>query len=413
VERKDMGNDILYIDNYQPRQSLSNIKIDGKHVRSNKQLQQVLQIELEDLLMHLFPQTQAIMIGPMKFGFSGAGVVVAQPIYEQGAGSKVVVKFGDVHQIESEHANYINYVKRFIGGKYSTVILDKFYMNKLGGVVYNFLGGTIDYMQDFSDFYNETDISQIKQALDYLFRSACGLWYASATPLQPLKLTELYQQQFPHSLKQLENIVSKYLPSVLRQKTLAFSSLESTSAPNFTNPLHALKNAQPFICLSYLTITHGDLNKRNIFLDSNGRTYLIDFGRTGVNHILRDVAMLDTVIRFQLLAGHEATLAERLQMEECLCSINRFSEIEQLANGFSTMNPALAKAFATIVHLRTLAGWMVDRKPEDDMRDFYIALLYNTLNTSRFSSLEVEQREHALLSASLIVDHLGIGNNER
>jgi hypothetical protein len=100
-------------------------------------------------------------------------------------------------------------------------------------------------------------------------------------------------------------------------------------------------------------------------------------------------------------------------MEEALCSTNRFSEVEQLINGFSTTNPALLKAFETVVHLRTLAQWMVEKKPDDDMREYFVSLLYNTLDTLSFSSPYVEQYEHALLSASLLVDRLGIGFNKR
>jgi len=37
-------------------------------------------------------------------------------------------------------------------------------------------------------------------------------------------------------------------------------------------------------------------------------------------------------------------------------------------------------------------------------------LLYSALNTLRFSSLQQIQLEHALLSASLLVDKLGLDN---
>jgi hypothetical protein len=270
-------------------------------------------------------------------------------------------------------------------------------------------------MQDFDDFYYRANIDQIKQALDHLFLRACRLWYASTTALQPLNLTELYKKQSTtsYSLKKLGSVVSKHLPTALNQKTLTFSSLEGLPTPDFTNPLYFLKNAQPFVCSSYMTTTHGDLNKRNIFVDRNGYPYLIDFGRTGPGHILQDVAMLDCVIRFQLLSAEDVTLDECLKMEEALCSTSRFSEVGQLMNKFSTKNPALTKAFETVVHLRTLAQWMVDKKPDDDMCEYFVSLLYNTLDNLGFPSSYVEQYEYALLSASLLVDRLGIGYNKR
>jgi Ternary complex associated domain 9 len=410
---KDMESQILYND-YQPDRAFLIVKIDGKSIKGNKMLLRDLLAEWQDLLLHLFPESQTIMVEHMVPGYSGAGIVTVRPFFEHGAGQKVVVKFGDVHQMKLEHANYLKYVKPFIGGQYSTVILDSCYMDKLGGITYNFLGTNIEDMKDFGTFYSSANIAQIKQALDQLFRHACRLWYASTTALQPLNLTELYKKHSAsnYSLRKLESVVSKYLPTTLSQKTLTFSSLENSSTSTFTNPLYALKNAQPFVCWSYMTITHGDLNKRNIFVDRNGCPYLIDFGRTGLGHILQDVAMLDCVIRLQLLTTEDVTLDEFLRMEEALCSTNRFSEVEQLINGFSTMNPALLKAFETVVHLRTLAQWMVEKKPDDDMREYFVSLLYNTLDTLGFSSPYVEQYEHALLSASLLVDRLGIGSNK-
>src|SRR5207253_8261049 len=113
-------------------------------------------------------------------------------------------------------------------------------------------------------------------------------------------------------------------------------------------------------------------------------------------------------VRFQLLAPEEATLEERLQMEEALYSIERFSQVDRLAAYFSTENPTLAKAYSTVVHLRTLARKMVAQNTGDDISEYYIALFYNALNTLRFYSLPAGQREHALLCASLLADRLGL-----
>jgi hypothetical protein len=407
-----MDSKILY-SNYQPERALAHIKINGKSIKGDKMLQRELLVEWESLLLNLFPLSPKILVEPMVPGYSGASVVTVRPFFVQGPGQKVVVKFGDVDQMKLEHTNYSNYVKPFIAGQYSTVILESCYLEKLGGIVYTFLGTNVDDMRDFGDFYYRANIAQIKQALDHLFLRACRLWYASTTALQPLDLTELYKKQSStsYSLKKLGAVVSKQLPTVLNQKTLSFSSLEGSSTADFTNPLYVLKNARPFVYSSYMTTTHGDLNKRNIFVDRNGYPYLIDFGRTGSGHILQDVAMLDCVIRFQLLSAEDVTLDECLRMEEALCSTSRFSEVGQLIHGFSTTNPALMKAFETVVHLRTLAQWMVDKKPEDDMCEYFVALLYNTLDTLGFSSSYVEQHEYALLSASLLVDRLGIGYN--
>jgi len=335
--------DILY-NNLQPDLALLSVKIDGKCVSKDKALHKELISEWPNLLQCLFPGAQGIVVEPMKPGFSGAGVIGVRPFFELGEGQKVVVKFGDIHDIKQEHANYTSYVQPFIGGEHSTVIFDKCYLSKLGGIVYNFLGTENDSLQNFGDFYRYTDIFGIRRALDDLFRHACRLWYANTTALRPLNLTELYQNPFHYNMEDLKDIVSRYRSKVQYQKQLNFSTLGCTSTGSFTNPLYALKDAQPFVYSSYRAVTHGDLNKNNIFVDKSGYTYLIDFGRTGFNHILRDIAMLDCVIRFQLLSTEDATFDERLEMEGALCSISRFSEVDHLKKGFSTSNVALLKA---------------------------------------------------------------------
>ncbi len=60
---------------------------------------------------------------------------------------------------------------------------------------------------------------------------------------------------------------------------------------------------------TYLCITHGDFNQRNLLVDSNDHVWMLDFQETGEGHILRDLAMLDSVIRFQLLSAKEAKLS--------------------------------------------------------------------------------------------------------
>jgi hypothetical protein len=153
--------------------------------------------------------------------------------------------------------------------------------------------------------------------------------------------------------------------------------------------------------------THGDFNEHNILVDSTGQTWLIDFLRTGRGHVLRDVAQLDSVVRLYLLGPEDASLQERLAMEKALCSIERFSQVEQLQSSFSTDNPAMAKTFATVVHLRTIARKLVAQNPRDEINEYYIALLYYSLNAIRFmDALSTVQREHALLSASLLANRL-------
>ena len=403
--------DVLWQQVNGPQQVVLNLEVDGIRLKRNPILQSQVALELDDLLCRLFHQAKSVLVRPLSLGQSSTGVLWVQPFYTTGGGRAVVVKFGDFHKIEEEYANFKEYVQPFIGGGRNSTVLDVRRTPHLGGITYSLLGADDDHLEDFGSFYRQADVSQIKVVLDQLFLGTCRAWYANAGQLHPYNLTADYQEMLGFTLEKLEHALSELLQKSVLQKSvqgkqkLFFKSLNSELA--FTNPVLAMAGP-PLMRPTYISITHGDFNQHNLLVDTTGHTWLIDFQATGRGHILRDVAQLDSEIRFILLAPEEATLEERLQMEEVLYSIERFSQVAQLVNNFPTENQALAKTYATIVHLRTLAHKLVAQNPSDDISEYYIALFYNAVNTLRFYSLPSRPREHALLCASLLADRLGL-----
>ncbi|HJT55715.1 MAG TPA: phosphotransferase [Ktedonobacteraceae bacterium] len=383
-----------------------NLEVGGKRIQHSDDRQGLIAAELDDLLCRLFFRAESILVSPLTPGFSGAGVLRVQPFFTAGGGGhEVIVKFGDSSRIEQEHSHFKEYVQPFLGGGRTTTIVDVRYTFRLGGIIYSLVGAAHDPVVDFADFYRSRDISQIIKALDGLFRHTCGNWYASRGNLRLLNLSAEYEQWSHFSIERLEQVIAEQLKSVEGKQALHFKNLKSDR--DFTNPLHAIAR-QTLVRPTYSCTTHGDCNVHNLLVDTTGHIWLIDFQGTGQSHILRDVATLDAVIRFQLLGTNEASPEERLHMEEALDSIKHFSEVKQLPNAFSTQNAALAKVYATVVHLRTIARNLVAQNPADDINEYYIALLYAALNTLRFPSVPEGQREYALLSASLLADRIGL-----
>jgi hypothetical protein len=54
-----------------------------------------------------------------------------------------------------------------------------------------------------------------------------------------------------------------------------------------------LLEGELFPAPTYRSITHGDLNGGNIFVDKGGRPWLIDFFKSGWGPVLRDLAELE------------------------------------------------------------------------------------------------------------------------
>jgi len=395
-----------------PEATVVNLKIrhdsneNPNRVTANSVLQKRVAIELEDLLRRLFYEASSVLVRPMAPGRGGTGVLWARPFYDNiGGGSAVVVKYGSAPQVQQEYRNYKEYVERLVGGGHSTTVHDVRRTILLGGISYSFLGAS-GQIEDFGSFYKHSDNDKIKHAVDRLFLKTCIDWYANVSRLGLLDLAEDYQKTLHFTPEKLRNGFRQLRTAQgSDQEHIYIGSLQNSKP--FTNPLRAIAG-QNLAFPTYTSPTHGDFNQHNLQVDRDGYIWMIDFQGTGQGHILRDLVALDSTVRFQLLTTSDATLQERLEMEQALCSINHFNEVDLLDGGFQTSNLNLAKAYDITVHLRKLARHMVRHNHNDDFNEYYAALLFHALNTMRFTYLEQEQREHALLSASLLVKKLEI-----
>jgi CheY-like chemotaxis protein len=383
-------------------QALHVLEQNGERAKSGRSRKQHLTLELDDLLCRLFNRADSVLVQPLTPGYSGTSVLWVQPSYSPtGIGRPMVIKFGASHIIDKEEHNFADYVKLFIGGGRNTTIENVRYTSRLGGIVYSLLGGDSDRLQDFGAFYRQAEIEYIYEALDNLFFDTCKNWYASRT----WKFHDLAADYRPVPKERPEamEVLNERIEFLQKQQRFRFKALSEQRT--FTNPLQAVAG-RSFVRPTYVCLNHGDLNERNLLVDRARRCWLIDFETTGYSHYLKDLATLDSVIRYQLLGADEATLKERLEMEEALCGIQDFSEVERLSRAFAPGSPSVAKAYATVIHLRKIACRMAEHSPHDALTEYAISLFYRALGTLGYTTLPIQQREHALLCASLLIDKL-------
>lgn len=387
-------------------EAVLNLRIGETRIKHKSPLRSLIAEEINDLLSRLFHRSDSILIKQLAPGFSGTAVLLVTPSSSaSGAGQPFIVKCGDVKEINSEYQRFKDYVQNFIGGGRITSIMERRRTAHLGGIVYSLLGTASNRLESFGNFYKRAELPKIKDALDDLFLVTCGQWYANPGKVELHDLTAEYLQNLELSPDGLEQDRVN-LKSAQGKEQLRISGLPEDRL--FTDPVSVMvKNY--FVEPTYICPTHGDLSESNVLIDETGHTWLIDFGRTGLGHILRDVAELDTSIRFQLLGENDATLDERLKLEEALCRVKQFSDLQRIADVFETENLALAKAYATVIHLRKLAKKLVERNLNASIKEYNIALFYYALGHLRYYSLPRIQREHALISASLIADGFSEG----
>jgi hypothetical protein len=100
----------------------------------------------------------------------------------------------------------------------------------------------------------------------------------------------------------------------------------------------------------------------------------------------------------------DGDLVARSILEDALSKPSRFSQLDDVR--YDSPDQPLNKAFATVMRLRKLARDVV--QPNDDLRGYYIGLLYMTLNMTRWYRLPRVSQMHALYAAGLLCEKLGL-----
>ena len=354
-----------------------------------------LAAELSDLLRRLFPDATELFLQPIRTGQSGAGVVKAEPIYGAKRGMAVIVKFGKLDKIEAEHRNYDHYIERFINYQASTQ-LGYVTGRVMGAIVYSLVGAELGEVTALADYYPRASVSELQRTLSNLIQRTCRHWYENREqPRRTRNLVELYQKGLHlHTWDEVWQGMARVYPEI-DAPALAFPGVDG----KFHNPKRWLeKNRYATYLPVWLATTHGDLNEHNILVTEDGRTWLIDFYRSGSGHILRDLVELECAIKFNLAGVTDLTAYQRF--EATLLQQTRLDQPITLAPD----DPA-GKALAVITHLRTLGSGFTD----PGMSEYNTALLLHTLYMLSLDFLyatDASGRTRVLLSAAMLASAL-------
>lgn len=378
-------------------EAIVNLKIAGTRIKRNTPLHTRILSELDDLLCRLFWKADSILVSSMPTGRSGAGILRVDPIFSNGPGTPVVVKFGNVADIKAERQNYEDFVESRLTRV--TSIVNRARTQLVGGICYRLLGA--DEFEPYAAFYSRENPEDIRQVIDNLFLSTCQHWYTHTKGPNMLDLAAEYREILGMSAENLAG-AWKELKTVQGAATLKFESLNTVGT--IKNPIPLAQSS--FSSHWYLCDTHGDLNGGNILIDPERKTWLIDFLRTGPGHVLRDHAFLDVYTRCALLGAGEATLDERLVLENALLQLRGVDATGVPMGRLGSENTALLKAFDTSRYLRALAAKHGRHRIATEMADYDLAMMFYAMNMIRFYHLSTVQKEHGLLAAGLLAERL-------
>lgn len=361
-----------------------------------------LTAELHDLLRRLYRPANRLWMRPLKAGQSGAGVLQVEPTYGATVGEPDVIKYGKRDKILTERKNYEECIDFYISSQSSTQVKSAA-GRVMGALRYRFIGSGVNQMDSFSSFYaRHTDVEPIKQVLDHLFKYTCQRWYDNREqPRRQRNLVELYVDGLHIDWSEVWGGAARSGID-LSGPLLHFPGVEE----DLPNPQHWLEQVDYLVSMPvWLAITHGDMNENNILVSQERHCWLIDFYRSSSNHILRDLAELETAIKFSLTPL--ADNAQRAAFERLLLAQPDLDT----PVAFDADEP-YAKAAAVIFHMRSLVADVLGFSHDSD--EYYMALLLQTLNLLRLSFLHTQNEERTrsqvLLSAALLCRKLRAGD---
>ena len=385
--------------------------------------------EVEELLRRLFRQENRIKIYYLPPGRGGAGVALVKPFYGEMEGAITVMKFGLTTIIEREIDRYKKYVQPFVQ-PYSTVLLgEPVHTHHLAACRLLFVGSTKDHLLDFNTFYGNTANldTDLRQVIRNIFFQTCRIWYKGKRKWQKREDGSLglameeqlwsdsagFHEELQRTLKDLVNGESFHNVTFQRFGS-SIRALIDGGEEKLHNPLYMITSSHERLPIpAFASITHGDLNGHNLFVDDKKLTWLIDFYKTGWGPALRDAAELESAIKFQLVESDN--LPKLLAFENAILAPSTFSEEVQLRSQIQKSGE-FQRALNTIQCIREVASEIGET---NSMDEYYAILMYYALKMMTWkgvSSTDKQRRRtrqrHALYSAAVISGKLFYDKNK-
>lgn len=338
---------------------------------------------------------------------SSALVLRAQPQFgDGGLGRAQVIKLGPRADIEAEAQHHRAFVERLATNCYAQ-LEEVAYARRVGGLRYAFIGATdLAHVVPFSEYYYAYPADEVVDCLQRFF----SLTYHNILQAKESVTQYDLRRDYANALHLTPDKLMKaldYLPAdTLAQAEIRLPGIESNSILNPVQWAMAGDAFRPFVReKAWVAWGHGDLHSHNLLVDHTGNGWLIDCARADKGHILRDFVELETDIKFSLLPTTDLGMLWIFEMG--LLKPARLSETPPPLENLP--KPDVQKAYAVVGGLRALAYELIG--VDFDMREYYQALFYQTLNVIR---LKLSQRRarpptkdyHPLLAAALIAERL-------
>lgn len=358
--------------------------------------------DYEHIVQSVHHECGEVHLHPISGGFSGS-LVFRDDAYDRQGRREMpfVLKLDRWENIRAEIEGYEGHVKRYIQNN-ATQIIETCRSGDYGGILYTFVGiqGLQGRISSLEEYYLTHSTEEVQEVFDTLFRKVLRTWYGQPR-LRDLPLYRIYAGVFNYDAVK-EWARSRYGISPDEEYlTLPYGLGRSY------NPLYFMDRVLPERLSSnwnvYEGSVHGDLNMKNVLMDEEKNMWLIDFAMTGHSHILKDIAKLECVLKFEMIPiQSEDMLVSLAAIEQRFLKPLIFGDIPKIPEDIT--DPDVKKTFSVILQLRKYADTIT--LLDEDIRQYYLALLYYTLCVPGYVSVNEYMKEFAWISSSLLCNAL-------
>jgi anti-anti-sigma factor len=356
----------------------------------------------ERITQKLHPDCREVRLSPITGGYSGS-LVFRVNAWDRSGRKEMpfVLKLGKWSDIHDEIRGYEEHVKRYIQNN-ATQIIQHCKLGDFGGILYNFVGirGTDSEISSLEDYYYSHTTDEVRAAFDHLFRVVLKAWYG-----QPkLKETSLYEEYG-------EFYNYEAIKAYAQNQFCVSPDEELIELPynlgKSINPLYFVEKIIPQRKSGTISVyeasVHGDLNMKNVLMDEKNNMWLIDFSETEHSHILRDIAKLEAVLKFETIEiDSKEKLRDVIELEKLFLSAKTLRDIPQLPSTLE--DPHVLKAFQCVQKLREYAN--VITLLDEDISQYLFGLLSYTLSVLSYGSVNDYGKRYAWISSALLCQKL-------
>lgn len=318
-----------------------------------------------------------------------------------------ILKFAPEKDIEREKANYDQYVQPLLQHQFTALVIGYAVSWDMGMIRYT--DETTGRRHRFTEWYADKQPAQIRRAIKHLYKNVLKPWYdldrgeirKSSGGIYEYYVDPTRFKRFSSHMDNFEN----------RDNNINIEPLMGLINP----VLWAERNKDLSRFITYWgTLVHGDLHSGNIIVDDDAHAYVIDYERTGPGFYLRDFVELEKDVRLRLLRLEDDDIMLALHLDLLLTKQRYPDKLpiwKEPAFGSSIISEEklleVRKAFAVICSIRKEAAQVAGLA---NMKEYYWALLMETLISATNPRITGFAKKRALLSASVICERFDLWN---